>query len=149
MIRVERVVEAGIAPEHAAAFLLDFASTAIWDPHTVECRRIDTGPVDVGARYRNVQRIAGRESELEYTVAQYIPGRLISLDGEGTSVAARDTIDIQASGTGTRVTYTAHFAFTGAQRRAEPLLRLVIKRIADDGAKGMAIALRSIAHAVR
>ncbi|MDQ3457477.1 MAG: SRPBCC family protein [Actinomycetota bacterium] len=56
MITVEREVVTRAPLSKAAAYLSDFTNTAKWDPHTEECPRLDSGPLQVGAKYRNVQR---------------------------------------------------------------------------------------------
>ncbi|MDQ1741971.1 MAG: hypothetical protein QOE23_310 [Pseudonocardiales bacterium] len=70
--------------DKVAAYLCDFTSTADWDPHTVSCRRLDDGPLGVGARFENVQRLAGHESTLVYEVTEHQPGRRIVLEAATT-----------------------------------------------------------------
>lgn len=55
MITVEREVVTGAPLSRVAAYLSDFTNTADWDPHTKECQRLHSGPLQVGANYRNVQ----------------------------------------------------------------------------------------------
>jgi hypothetical protein len=42
------------------------------------------------------------------------------------------------------VTYTAQFDFKGKSRFAEPLLRLPLKKLGDDGRRGMLEALQKL-----
>jgi len=135
-----------------AAYLSDFTNTANWDPHTEECVRLDNGPLRTGAHYRNLQKVAGRSSELHYDLVDYRPEEQVKVIGQGPlqpsvkrvgkNVKATDTMIFDAEeGGGTLVTYRAEFVFSGASRFAEPLLKIVLNRVGDDGAEGMRRAL--------
>lgn len=71
-VTVERPVQA------VADYLSDFTTSARWDPYTVECDRLDDGTA-VGARFENIQKIAGRRSHLLYRVSEFEPGVRIVL----------------------------------------------------------------------
>lgn len=120
-----------------AAYLEDFTSSAQWDPHTVSCRRLDEGPVAVGARFENVQRLAGHDTALVYTVTEYEPGRRIVLEGGNDTVRTRDEMVFVETAEGTEVTYTVDLELTGAAKLAQPAMALPMKKIADEGADGM------------
>lgn len=124
--------------EKVAAFLSDFTSTAEWDPHTESCRRLDDGPLGVGARFENVQRLAGHDSTLTYEVTEYEPGRRIVLEGGNDTVRTRDEMTFAESGDGaTTVTYTVDVHLLGTAKLGELLLPAVLKKVADDGEDGM------------
>jgi hypothetical protein len=138
MTTVSRTVTVDRELPVVAAFLSDFATSARWDPHTVSCRRLDDGPLRAGARFENVQRLAGRNSDLVYTVTEYQPERRIVLEGGNRTVHSRDRMDFErAPGGGTAVTYTVDIHLTGLARAATPLLPMVMKKIADQGQAGM------------
>jgi hypothetical protein len=46
--------------------------------------------------------------------------------------------------TKTLVTYIAEFEFKGVARAAQPILKPLLNKIADDGARGMADALQRL-----
>ncbi|MBA3292361.1 MAG: SRPBCC family protein [Geodermatophilaceae bacterium] len=122
MITVERQVATAAPLSKVAAYLSDFTNTADWDPHTEECVRLDNGPLRTGAHYRNVQKVAGRSSELHYKLVDYRPEEQVKVIGQGKNVKATDTMIFDAEeGGGTLVTYRAEFVFSGASRLAEPL----------------------------
>ena len=117
-----------------AAYVLDFTTSAEWDPHTVRCDRVDDGPVRVGARYENVQRLLGRETPMRYEVVEYEPGRRLVLEGGTDDVRTRDEITVDdAAGGATTVTYTVHLDLHGKARLAAPLMPVAMSRIASDG----------------
>jgi hypothetical protein len=127
--------------ERVAAFLSDFTTSAEWDPHTVSCTRLNPGElagVGVGAEYENVQKIAGRTSTLHYRIVEYDPGRRIVFEGGNDTVHTRDEMLFQQdSGGRTSVTYTVDVELSGAAKAAQPLIPVLMKKIADDGADGM------------
>ncbi|MCW2527255.1 MAG: Polyketide cyclase/dehydrase [Pseudonocardiales bacterium] len=128
-----------------AAYLCDFTTTAQWDPHTVSCRRLDDGPLQVGARYENVQRIAGRESTLTYTVTDYEPGKRIVLEGGNDTLRTHDEMTFTETATGgTTVTYAVDVELHGLAKAGTPMLSLAIKKIADEGAEGMHRQLQTL-----
>lgn len=124
--------------EKVAAFLSDFTTTAQWDPHTVSCTRLDDGPLRVGARYENVQHLAGRDSTLTYEVTEYEPGRRIVLEGSNDTVRSRDEMVFGATPDGgTEVTYNVDIELLGLAKVGQPALALGLKKVADEGAEGM------------
>ena len=124
--------------DRVAAFLSDFTTTAQWDPHTASCHRLDSGPLRLGARFENVQRLAGHDSTLVYEVTEYEPGRRIVLEGGNDTVRTRDEMTFAETGDGeTTVTYTVDVRLLGAAKLGELLVPAVMKKVADDGEDGM------------
>ena len=140
MVHVTRTTTVSADPAAVLAYLADFGNAPEWDPGTVSCTRLDEGPVRVGARWHNVSKVLGRETELEY--------RLVALDDSGVVLEGRnrtatsvDDIDVVAEGTGTRITYDATITFHGLARLADPLMGLYFERLGDR-------TIRQIADAV-
>ncbi len=65
-------------------------------------------------------------------------GKSIRLRGENSSLIAHDTITVRPDSDGSQVTYQIEFAFQGLLRWAEPLLRLAVGNLMDNGAQGCA-----------
>ncbi len=78
MITIERQVVTATPFDRVTAYLSDFTNTADWDPHTEKCERLDSGPLQAGARYRNVQKVAGKSSELSYELVDYRPAEQVA-----------------------------------------------------------------------
>lgn len=144
-MKLTRVVETQADPMRAWAYLSDFTTTNEWDPGTVETKRV-TGDGGVGSTYRNVSKFLGRKTELTYQVLDYQPGRRLALVGRNKSVVAHDTITLEPSGSGTRVTYEVDFDFQGFASVVAPLVAPALKKLADDGQAGMEKALARIAQ---
>ena len=137
MIDMRREVTTAAPADAVFAYLADFTTTERWDPGTVRTARI-SGDGGVGTRYANTSRFAGRTSDLVYEVVALTPGRSIELRGENASLIAHDMITVTAHPSGrTMVTYRIRFAFQGWLRWVEPLLRLAVIRLLDEGARGL------------
>ncbi len=143
MIQMQRDVTTGAAPGAVFAYLADFTTTEAWDPGTVRTVRV-AGDGGVGTRYENTSKFAGRTSELVYEVIGVTPGESIRLRGENSSLIAHDTISVRPHPDGSQVTYRVEFAFQGLLRWAEPLLRLAVGNLMDNGARGLRRELAKI-----
>jgi uncharacterized protein YndB with AHSA1/START domain len=140
VITVQRTIAADRAVEAVYAYLADFEHAVEWDAGTLACRRT-SGDGGVGTTYINTSRFLGRETQLTYTVEDLVPGERIVLVGRNSSVTSTDRIEIVPRPAGAEVVYTATFAFAGAARWLEPLLRRPIGRLADDAERAMTAAL--------
>ncbi|MFH7594755.1 SRPBCC family protein [Streptomyces racemochromogenes] len=132
MIHVVRTMLVPRPMQDAVNYFADFAHAQDWDPATVSCVRLDGGPVEPGARWRNVSRFRGRTSALVYRLDTREADRLV-FTGENASVRVTDELRFApASGDVTRLTYRAAFGFKGIARLAAPFLRREVDRLADD-----------------
>ena len=136
MIEMEREVTTAVAPDRVFAYLSDFTTTEQWEPATVRTVRI-SGDGGVGTRYANTSRFAGRTSDLEYEELGVTPGQSIQLRGHNDSLIAHDIITVTACEGGSKVTYRIEFAFQGWLRWAEPILRIPVGSLMDNGVRGL------------
>jgi len=60
MTRVHERITAVLPVEAAFDYIADFATNAEWDPNTTAARRLDDGPVGVGAHYELHVQMGGR-----------------------------------------------------------------------------------------
>jgi polyketide cyclase/dehydrase/lipid transport protein len=122
-------------------YLSDFRSTNDWDPGTVLTERT-SGDGGAGTTYRNTSKFLGRETELEYTVTEVVPGRRITLEGRNKSVTSRDTITVDPTPAGgTVVTYLAEIELHGVAAVGTPVLDLPLKKLGDDAERSLTRAL--------
>lgn len=144
MITVERTVEVACPVATVFAYLADFTTTTEWDPGTVRTTRTDSGPLGVGARFHNVSRFRGRQTELDYRCMVHEPDTHLVFTGENRTVTATDDLTLRPSGSATVITYQARFVFKGLARLAEPVLRRGFEPIADETVAQLRRTLESL-----
>jgi carbon monoxide dehydrogenase subunit G len=142
-MKIEREVTTSAPPDQVFAYLSDFTTTTEWDPGTVKTVRV-SGDGGVGTTYQNTSKFMGRETELTYEVVECTAPSRIVLHGTNETVDATDSITVEANGSGTKVTYTADFAFSGFAKVLAPLLAPALKKLGDDAKQGMEEALAKL-----
>lgn len=142
VIEIRRHIQTDWPIEQVAIYLCDFTTVAEWDPHTVRCSRVDSGPLRVGSEFDNVQRVGPVRSSSRYRVIDLRPGRSITLRSSTRAVEFTDTMtfDTAESG-GTAVTYVAKVEFKGLAKAAESFLHTLLHKTGEDGAAGMSRVL--------
>jgi uncharacterized protein YndB with AHSA1/START domain len=129
MPSVSRTFTTTAPPGAVFDYLADFTNTEEWDPGTRSCERI-SGDGGVGTTYRNVSSFLGRDSEITYTTVELERPTRIHLTGHNEQFDGHDVLGIRAHGTGSEVTYTAEFAFSGAARLAVPVVAAYLPLLA-------------------
>jgi Polyketide cyclase / dehydrase and lipid transport len=138
VIEVVRSVRTTCPLDVVADYLSDFTTSAEWDPHTAACSRVGDGVgVRVGVSFDNTQRIGLLRTTMRYTVSTFEAGSVISLHSHSRLLDAEDSMTFADEAGTTVVTYTARFELHGPAALAEPLLKLMLNKVADDGARGM------------
>jgi carbon monoxide dehydrogenase subunit G len=146
MTRIHERIGTTLPVEAAFEYVADFANSQAWDPGTVSSRRLDEGPVGVGARYALEVRMGGRVSPMEYVVRDYERPHRVVLVGSGSGVNAVDEIRFERTGEGTVIDYTADIRLGGLLRLVQPFLGRAFDALGRDAAAGMDAALADIAH---
>lgn len=136
MPSVERTVTVQKPIDQVWAYLSDFRTSEEWDPPSVTTTRT-SGEGGVGTTYHNVSTFAGSETEVDYTVTEYVEQERLQLRGDAGSVQLLDTITFADSGSGTSVTYHAEFEPTGAAKLAEPLMPPALALLANKVASSL------------
>jgi uncharacterized protein YndB with AHSA1/START domain len=121
-------------------YLSDFTTTTDWDPGTVTTVR-QHGNGGIGTTYLNTSRFLGRNTQLTYTVREFVSGQRIQLRGDNKTVIAVDTLTFRTVDAATEVTYTAEFTFKGPSRFVAPLLKPAFERLGNEAEAGMREAL--------
>jgi carbon monoxide dehydrogenase subunit G len=145
MVNVSRTFTADVPRDVAVDFLADFGNAEEWDPGTESCTRIGHGPVEPGARWRNVSKILGRRTELTYVLAEKRHDG-VTLEGSNKTATSIDDIGVRSVPEGSRIVYRATIRFHGVARLADPVMRLVFERLAGKTADQMTRALERHAH---
>jgi hypothetical protein len=139
-MQISRNVSTTAPLEKAFAYLADFTTTTEWDPGTVRTTRA-SGDGGVGTRYRNISRILGRETALDYVVTALEPGQRIRLRSENASVVSEDEMRFGTDAGHTTVTYQATLRLKGLRILAAPLVAVAFRRLADEAEDGLRTTL--------
>lgn len=143
MVKVQRTFVVDRPAEVVAEYLADFSNAVDWDPGTVACVRLDSGPVQEGARWRNTSRVLGRETELDYELAVKSRSQ-VKLVGRNKTATSVDDIRLRPHGTRTEVTYVADIQFHGWAKLSSPLMRLVFERLGNKVEKQLPTAVAAL-----
>lgn len=130
-------------PTQVVEYLKHFENTEEWDPGTQTCTRTSSGQVGEGATWHNVSKIFGVTAKLTYTLKELTESKLVFV-GENKSSTSRDTITVDAAGTGSRLTYRADLAMKGAAKVLNPVMKLVFEKLANDTEKQMTTVLNRL-----
>ncbi len=124
-------------------YLKDFSNAEEWDPGTQTCARESSGPIEVGATWRNVSKIVGVTAELTYTLNQ-LSNRTLVFVGKNDSSTSVDTITVDASGAGSVITYKADLEMKGAAKLLSPAMKIVFEKLANDTEKQLSSVLNAL-----
>ncbi|MFI5592204.1 SRPBCC family protein [Amycolatopsis sp. NPDC051758] len=132
MVEVTRTFTVAAAPHEVVEYLKDFGNANEWDPGTLSCDRLGDGPIEVGARWHNVSKIAGVETELTYELTRLEPGRVV-FSGSNKTATTTDDISVTATGGGgSTLTYHATIEFHGAAKLGAPIAKVVFEKVGAD-----------------
>lgn len=141
MARYVTSVATPLSPGEALSYMADVTHFADWDPGVKHVRRIAAGGPrgdgpGVGAVYDLTVK-AGGTTVMRYEVTEYEPPRRILLISRTALLTSVDEISVEASGTGSIVTYDAKLTLSGPIGLFDPLLRVAFRRIGDRAAAGL------------
>lgn len=136
MVDVIRTFTVQRSPDEVVAYLSDFSNAVAWDPGTVKCERVGSGPVQVGSTWKNTSKVLGRETELDYVLTTLQPDHVV-LRGTNKTATSTDDITVKPDPAGSKVTYHAHIVFNGIAKLAEPLMQRVFEKLGDETVEGI------------
>jgi carbon monoxide dehydrogenase subunit G len=143
VVHVTRIFTVDRPAPAVLAYLADFGHADEWDPGTQKCTRIDDGPVAVGARWHNVSKILGMETELEYTLEQLEEHRIV-LVGRNKTATSTDAITVRPTDGGSEITYDATVELHGVAKLGAPLLQVQFEELGDQTVDGIREAVSTL-----
>jgi carbon monoxide dehydrogenase subunit G len=148
MVHVTRTFTVDRPVAAVVAYLADFGNAEQWDPGTVTCTRTDSGPVQVGASWRNVSKVLGATSELDYRLDRLDPGHIVLVGRhvKGTADSV-DDISVRPDPTDagrSEVTYEATITFHGLAKLAAPVMQLEFEKLGNQTVDGMRAAVAAL-----
>lgn len=108
-------------PEQVWAIVSDLESAPEWVPDMVSARRLDSGPLQVGAQFEQVMRVQGRKVTAKVQVAEYREGEVFAHSGEGGPVKFGGRFELTPMATGCRVVNSWWLELSGMFKLASPM----------------------------
>lgn len=143
MVHVQRTFTVDKAAEQVVAYLADFTHAEQWDPGTQTCTRVGGGPVQVGAKWHNVSKVLGKETELEYTLERLDPGR-ITLVGRNDTATSTDDITVTDHPDGAEIVYDSNVELHGLAKLGAPVVKVEFERLGDRTVDGIKSAIAAL-----
>ncbi len=143
MVHTQRTFTVATPLPAVVDYLTDFGHAEAWDPGTVRCTRVGSGPIQVGATWHNVSKIRGKETELNYELSRLEPERLTFV-GRNKTATSTDDITFAADGERTRISYDSDIVFNGVAKLADPFLRGEFRRLGDETVVKMTRVLEAL-----
>ena len=141
MARYVVSVESPMSQQDAFDFMADLSNFVKWDPGVESSEQVEGDGPGPDSAFDVAVRAAGRTIVLRYHVTEFDqPGRVVARAESGTLISL-DEMTIEASGSGSVVTYDAELTLKGAAKLFEPLLALAFRRIGDKAAAGLLTVL--------
>jgi uncharacterized protein YndB with AHSA1/START domain len=113
-------------PAEVFRFLARFENVPLWNYAISDTRKITSGSVGVGSRYRQTRTLATPRTET-FEVTEFEPDRRLSIDGSLGPFRAEVTYLLTPAGDGTALTNTMHLQPPGRLRFVAPLVASRIK----------------------
>lgn len=145
-IVVVRGFRVTVAAQTALDYLRDFGNTAAWAPFTRSVTRSGSGPIGVGSAWHTEARVLGVTTLLTYTLCEATADRVIFL-GRNEGATSTGTVTVRPVADHTEVTYHVDLELHGVAKLAAPLLRIELRKVADDTAARLAGMLNRLAEA--
>ena len=136
-MRLSRQIIVARPADEDFRYLAEFEHAAEWDPGIAEAKRLTDGPVRVGTEFDVVALFRGKRQRFRYRVTELEDGRRIVLSGDGEKATSVDEIDVEPADSGSLITYTAEIKLKGLRRIAEPLLKPMLGKTADEALAGL------------
>lgn len=143
MVSVSRTFIVDKDVDTVLAYLADFTHAVEWDPGTQSCTPVDSSPIAVGKTWRNVSKIAGVTTELDYTLTE-LDGSHVLLVGSNKTAQSSDRIAVKPHPGGSEVTYDAVITFNGLAKLGTPLIRLVFEYLGNKTEQGIRRAVAAL-----
>ncbi|HEX4728889.1 MAG TPA: SRPBCC family protein [Jatrophihabitans sp.] len=141
---VTRTFRVEPSPTIVLDYLKDFGHAEQWDPGTESCRRIGSGPIQIGSSWLNTSKIAGISTELSYTLERLTADTIV-LVGRNDSATSTDTITVRPDGTGSEVTYRADIEMhSTVGKLATPAVKLVFEKLGNDTERQLVEVLNAL-----
>ncbi len=115
------VAEFPVPAERVWEVITDLENAPTWVPDLVSVQRLDSGPMQVGSRFKEVVNIPGRKVEVTVTIDEFDAPRRIAHSGKGGSVNIGGRTTLVETPDGCRLTNEWSVELSGLLKLATPV----------------------------
>lgn len=131
-------VRTPMPPAEAFAYMADLTNFTEWDPGVDRVEQVEGDGAGPGAAFDVAVKLPGRTMTLRYeTVAFDDASTTMTAFAQNALMTSKDTITVEADGSGSVVTYDAELKLKGLLGLSDPLLGVTFKHIGDRAAAGL------------
>ncbi len=131
------VAEFEASPEAVWKIITDLENATDWVPDLISVQRLDSGPMGVGSRFKELVNVQGRRVEMLVTVKEFDAPLVIAHSGEGGSVKISGRATISETQTGCRVSNDWSVELSGMLRLASPLAGAWTRKNIEDSMEAL------------
>lgn len=122
-------------------YVADFRTTAEWDATAYRSEKLSDGPVGLGTQFSVRCKLPLGFIDLLYTITEYEPASLVTLQAESWLFDAVDSIGFAEKDGRTEIVYTADFSFRMPFAAMENALEAGMRRMGRSALRGLQRAL--------
>ena len=136
MARYETTVTTPMSPTEAFRYMADMRNFVEWDPGVESVEQVKGDGPGPDAVF-DVAIAGRRPMMLQYRTVEYDEPNELLLVAESKALRSVDRIIVRADDQGSRVTYDAELTLNGLFKIAEPVMKLMFRRIGDRADAGL------------
>ena len=122
-------------------YVADFRTTAEWDATAFRTEKLSDGPVGLGTRFSVRCKLPVGSIELLYTITEFEPPHLVTLQAESWLFEALDSITFSEKNGRTEIVYSADFSYRMPLAAVEGALEAGMQRMGRSALQGLQRAL--------
>ena len=128
MIKTEQSMIVNRPVEEVWEYLSNVENMPKWDKGVLEARLTSEGPVGVGSTVQIVRQFLGRRRIVNLRVSEYVPNRILAIQGSLGQITAQTGFTFEAVEGRTRLTQTSEIEISGWRELIVTILMPMLER---------------------
>jgi hypothetical protein len=141
MARYTVSVDTPMPADEAFTFMADLRNFAEWDPGVTAVEQVEGDGAGEDGVFDVTVKGVPKDLVLRYHTTDFDPSTRVVARAESKLLTSLDTITIAPNDDGSIVTYDAELMLNGPLELADPVVKLIFRRIGDRAATGLIKAL--------
>lgn len=142
-------IEVEQSPQSVFRFASDFRNLPKWDPSIVKVEQTSPGPLGLGSTFAVSLRFLGMPTTLSYVVESYDAPRTAVLRATSATTTAVDTVSVEPTARGARLTWHAEITLHGVLGWFDPIARWLFAGSVREAVSKLAACLAALPKPVR